>query len=379
MSSNCIHITRNKTACKRSGSLNLGELTQYCWQHQPKSGSFTHANVIKNTSIGVKGKPKIRLIRQYESVIGVTRYHTGQVIALGNTIGINHLDIAFKSTDPDAKSLIEESRIEDIKMDPLRVTILPLPLPGQYDNDLHCHKRYQINLVTFDPIEDSIKSDPSDVINLDNSYPGRLVVVSDYISLWRSNLTLMDPNSRRVKPQYPRDIISNEEMLPIDIYKILNRAIDNYHVINDDNDPLWYLLKDSRLLTDIYNFIQFKGKLDNAYLKLVKPDLGAWNRRDLILINEVRKIYQRNGIKTYGWRLYTNIISEKNAVEVFETCIMVAKLIEKFELKRDSEGEYNWIPTSHLKAHDQYEGKDPCRAGVMADIVGKHLEQIYLN
>lgn len=377
MSQNCIHITKSQTACKRSRGLNMGE---YCWQHQPNKSLTSSTSVAKSNpslELSVKSKPKIRLVRHYESVIGMTRYRNGQLIAVGNTIGVDHLDIAFKSTDPDAKAIYEETKIEDIKIDPLNIKLLPLP--QNYDNDTHCHQRYQINVVTFDPIEDSIKNDPSDVINLDNAYPGRLVVVSDYISLWRSNLTLLDSNSRRVKPQYPRDIITNEEMLPIDIYKILNRAIENFHVINDDNDPLWFLLKDSRLLTDIYNFIQFKGKLDNAYLKLVKPDLGAWNRRDLILINEIRKIYQRNGIKTYGWRLYTNIISEKHAVEVFETCIMVAKLIEKFELKRDHEGEYNWIPTSQSKTHDQYEGKDPCRAGVMSDIVGKHLEQIYLN
>jgi hypothetical protein len=356
----------------------MGHMIQYCWQHQPKSVSVSTSTALQSVNdLTIKGKTKINLIRRYESVVGMTRYREGEVIAPGNMMGVDHLNIAFKKTDPNAKVIYEDIKIEDIKTDPMQVKILPLP--STYDNVTHCHKMYQTNVVTFDPIEDTIKSDPTDVINLDDNYPGRMVIVSDYVSLWRCNLTLVDPNSRRVKPQYPRDIVSNEEMPPIDIYKILNRAVENFNVINDDNDPLWFILKDSKLLTDIYNFIQFKTSLDKAYSLLPKPDLGAWNRRDLILIEEVKKIYQKHGIKTYGWRLYTNIISEKSAVEVFETCIMVAKLIEKFELKKDADGEYNWIPTNRIKCHDLYEGKDPCRPGVMSDIVGRNLEQIYLN
>ena len=412
MSEYCSHIKPDKSQCKRYKSSKPGDNRKWCWQHQqvepvqvPKikiklkkvlfkkakenAQAFVLSHHQRPQQPQIEPQPLPPLFPQmkklpihakpsssfYVSLVGPTKYRYGQQVTQHDIMGRDNLDICLHESDPDRSAIENEHKVDYLTSNPL--LIKEDKFPDKFDIKEHCISAYQTSVVTFDSINDIIKEDPKNVVIL-GDYPGRCIIVNDYILSWRHGLTVIDPQSFRVKPQYPRDLATNEEMIPEDVYKILNRGAELGLIIMDDNDPLWFLLKDSRLLTDLYNFIRFKYYLNKAYLLMKNHDKGAWNRRDLILIDKLKTIYVKNNVKCYGWRLYTNVISCE--VQVFETCLMVAKLNEKFVLMQDYSGEYQWVPKS-AKNHLQgvkIENKDPCRMGVTADIIGQAKDSIFL-
>ncbi len=416
MNKSCCFIKNDGGQCKRGISLKPNHNPVYCWQHQPKSSTTTYVvlptnpltNVInsstnslitnwpmlfnsthqipstklKNSSTKLKGSPTKLKGQPYMTLVGGCRYQKGQLVTSIDVMGQKNLDLEFHSTDPNYQQIKQQVYIDDIQLTPLDSKCEILPLPEPFDLNQHCQPNYQTSVITFESIVESIHDDVTNVINLDGQQlPGRCVIVSDYITYWRTNLTIIEGSSQRVKPQYPRDLATNQEMLPIDIYKILHRGLQNMIVIADDSDPLWFILKDSTFLTDVYNLIQLKTKLDMAYSQVSVIDAGIWNRRDLVLIHEMKQIYQKHKLSLHGWRLYTNLVSDQYAVQVHETCLFVAKLITQFELKKNTDPylyNFDWIPQTGHKNNDLVGGKDPCRKGVCADIIGLKFDPIYL-
>ncbi len=310
----------------------------------------------------IKKKPK------YISVVGPTIYSLGhqcknsKEVPTMDLLGFGVLDLAPRQTDPDAKAIWDLHRIEYLTVDPKSIKSKPL------SKKLKCLSAYEFSAITFESVADIIKANSLNVIDIDQ----RCLVVSDLIMAWRHGLTVIDSQSKRVKPQYPRDIITNEIMLPRDIYQILNRGAHLGLIKQDDTDPLWYISKDSNLLTDIYNFIKFKFYLEKAYNQIKKPDLGAWNRRDLILIDRLKSLYTRYQIQPWGWRLYTDILSGSTGIQVFETCLLVAKLNEKFTFVNNQ-----WI--AKVKSGCQLiKTKDSCRTCVSFDIITSEKSNIDL-
>ncbi len=326
------------------------------------------------TKLIQKHKPKPQ---PYMSILGqsqhLDRTHFGQHI-----LGQGELDFALQPTDPDFDAIYQTTRyIWNPNL--LKETLLP----KKFNAEVLCLGGYQSSMISFDSIDEIIKQNKTNVIVSGK----KCFIVSDYIDFWRHALTTIDPQSSRVKPQYPIDLVTGEPMLPEDICKIVNRGIKLKLVESKETDALWYLTENHEFLTDIYSFIRLKTKLSLAYSQIKDPNQGTWNRRDLLLARELKTLYTKYHLTlpSYGWRLYTDIYSGNKSVQVFETCLIVAKLVQKFVLTLiESENQtYLWLP--RLSKDDRcsdyvksYSTKNPCRPCVSYDIITSDKDKINL-
>lgn len=235
---------------------------------------------------------------------------------------------------------------------------------------------YKMDLVTF--CELSELDDP-DMIYLDVS--GRAYYLHSILGRWEAGFSIYDKECGRIVPQYPLDF-NNEPMHPQlvrNIYgtykhRILSQGllsgrrgtsgvpedqlrlqeprnttktrgfgcpVTESTVIESPRSPLAKREEGSRgsmnpreypllevlcchnnLLEDLYQFIvgykEIRRKYDNV-TELYPEDEGLANRRDLMAIQALKQLYERQRLENYGYRKYASYTSTNgaNGTQVF--------------------------------------------------------------
>ena len=190
---------------------------------------------------------------------------------------------------------------------------------------------YKMDLVTF--CELSELDDP-DMIYLDAS--GRAYYLHSILGRWEAGFSIYDKECGRVVPQYPLDF-NNEPMHPQlvrNIYGTYQDRVKNAEArtasslgIETPWGPKEYpligvLCRYGNLLEDVYGFIvgytEIRRKYDSL-TQLYPEDEGLANRRDLMAIQALKAVYERQKLENFGYRKYASYTSTNgaNGTQVF--------------------------------------------------------------
>ena len=190
---------------------------------------------------------------------------------------------------------------------------------------------YKMDLVTF--CELSELDDP-DMIYLDVS--GRAYYLHSILGRWEAGFSIYDKECGRVVPQYPLDF-NNEPMHPQlvrNIYSTYQDRVKNAEPrtasslgIETPWGPKGYpligvLCRHGNLLEDVYGFIvgytEIRRKYDSL-TQLYPEDEGLANRRDLMAIQALKAVYERQKLENFGYRKYASYTSTNgaNGTQVF--------------------------------------------------------------
>ena len=222
---------------------------------------------------------------------------------------------------------------------------------------------YKMDLVTFCELSEF---DDPDMIYLDVS--GRAYYLHSILGRWEAGFSIYDKECGRIVPQYPLDF-NNEPMHPQlvrNIYgtykhRILSQGLlskapgvpeDQLRLQEPRNttkirgfgypatesstptegspgswNPKEYPLLEvlcchNNLLEDLYQFIvgykEIRRKYDSV-TELYPEDEGLANRRDLIAIQALKQLYERQRLENYGYRKYASYTSTNgaNGTQVF--------------------------------------------------------------
>jgi hypothetical protein len=176
---------------------------------------------------------------------------------------------------------------------------------------------YKMDLVTF--CELSELDDP-EMIYLDVS--GRAYYLHSILGRWEAGFSIYDKECGRIVPQYPLDF-NNEPMHPQlvrNIYGTYKHRIRSQPQLGDESPkeyPLVEVLcRHSSLLEDLYQFIvgykEIRRKYDNL-TELYPEDEGLANRRDLMAIQALKEVYERQKLENFGYRKYASYTSTNGA------------------------------------------------------------------
>ena len=175
-------------------------------------------------------------------------------------------------------------------------------------------------------------------------------ILDEIIPAWIAGFSLFDSQSRRVKPQYPKDLIGNF-IKPDEIHIILFAASKKPELDNMIKISPLQLFFDYKISVDLYNTAIRLKNIESYYSKQKIIDEETWNRRDLIagmLINEIYSKYDSlviPGVK--GYRLYTDIISDRNGFQVFLSCFLTHLFVMKYTLLR-FKNSLRWVSIEYL-------------------------------
>ena len=202
---------------------------------------------------------------------------------------------------------------------------------------------YKMDLVTF--CELSELDDP-EMIYLDIS--GRAYYLHSILGRWEAGFSIYDKECGRIVPQYPLDF-NNEPMHPQLVRNISgtyeHRIRSQPQLGNESptglsagtisgiagevpslggtmrDGPKEYplvevLCRHSSLLEDLYQFIlgykEIRRKYDNL-TELYPEDEGLANRRDLMAIQALKHVYERQKLENFGYRKYASYTSTNGA------------------------------------------------------------------
>lgn len=222
-----------------------------------------------------------------------------------------------------------------------------------------CLPAYANSIIEFDTIENIFEENPASVFI--NRFTGRCFQVEEVVAFWRANLLTYDGNTRRILPQYPKDIWTGEYLHPDEIIAVALRA--GIDVSAKTEDPIGWLARDRAFLMDVYTFhhayfcmIKLYAQIPEAIKKL-DTDLSGrsieykipdmYRRRDSMALMWLDQIYEKNKLHNWAGRKYSNIPSTEE-YQVFDSFLITSKLIMRFRFKRTDHKTGTWVANSNI-------------------------------
>lgn len=282
----------------------------------------------------------------------------GNMYQYHHKVGEGSLKLKENKSDP-----LKDDNYNMPKRKYKRNDLLPSEVVNTFDQN-QCLSDYQTDIISLESMNDAFKQDRSNVYRTSNK---KCYILSDIIRTWSNNLSLYDSQSLRVVPQYPKNF-DNTLVEPEFANEIYRAAIRNDKWKSGDN-AIDLILSNGELLNDIYRFITTYSYIEKYYddlSKEYKDDVALWNKRDLLAISWMKKLYKKYNIPDNGYRKYNFIKSGKTAVEVFISCFITAYIINNGFIATYDNNDITtlkWVK-SNSKVCKKSQGYDPETGGL---------------
>ena len=237
--------------------------------------------------------------------------------------------------------------LSELNKNIIKIYRVPNIIKPQKEVDLNkIDSIYQQSIITFETVDEIFKDDPDNIIVIGR----KAYILDEIIPAWIAGFSLFDCQSRRVKPQYPKDLVGNF-VKPNEIHIVLATALKKPELKKMIEISPLQIFFDYKLTIDLYNTAIRLRNIESYYSKQKTIDEETWNRRDLLagmLINELYLKYNSLVVmNSKGYRIYTDIISDKNGYQVFLSCFLTRMFVKKHTLLR-FENSLRWVTLEYL-------------------------------
>ena len=237
--------------------------------------------------------------------------------------------------------------LSELNKNIIKIYKVPNIIKPQKEVDLNkIDSIYQQSIITFETVDEIFKDDPDNIIVIGR----KAYILDEIIPAWIAGFSLFDCQSRRVKPQYPKDLVGNF-VKPNEIHIVLAATLKKPELKKMIEISPLQIFFDYKLTIDLYNTAIRLRNIESYYSKQKTIDEETWNRRDLLagmLINELYLKYNSLVVmNSKGYRIYTDIISDKNGYQVFLSCFLTRMFVKKHTLLR-FENSLRWVTLEYL-------------------------------
>ena len=219
----------------------------------------------------------------------------------------------------------------------------------------------------------------------------KAVFLDSLLQNWEKQMSLFDPQSQHVVPQYPIWIETREEVLPSHIQEFLVVARDRGVFKPEELSVLYRaILPHIDMFPDLYNWTKNYKASEMHYEKLARTkagDRGMYNRRDVQAATQLDKISKRHKLisedQFQGVRKYNFIGSDRNALEISLFCLLKEIILKTHTLQMKDNKDFEWVFTNKpysfnskvCEQNDQI-GKNPCNKCYQSKVIPNYSREV---